>query len=513
MELEVTEVYEWNWDAMHLRCYTVKQLSPGYFQFFKKSNAGDLTPDFCATVNLSNYLLHDKGDYSFLCDINNLKEFGTENLIRRYRYIVNEGSSRSSKTYSLIDCMDLYARSNKNKRLTIWRDTKTDCKKTVLSDMLKRLKGTGRYKLNQSYNKTDSSFVYSTNSSLEIHGTDDEETVHGLTQNVAWLNEPYKISKNTFDQIDQRTSDFVVIDLNPKKSHWSDELKKNARTIVIKSTFKNNKFCPPEQRSKILSYQPVTKCELVESKILHVEEARKYDIVGNPKDFKQNQLAELTRCLENEYNSSASEFNWSVYGLGEKAERPNRIFHWEEIPYNEYLALDTTTYTGCDWGKVDPWGIVDVKYLDGCLYLHERNYDSEDAMRAKLHPTELAQILKREQGLVSWKFNKLQIPEDRVIVCDTNRPIKIVALRNNGWEYAIAAVNKAILDGINLLTNLKVYYTSTSINLKYEQENYSHQVDRHGEVLEEPEDIDNHLIDPTRYVALYLQHIGAINLV
>ena len=40
---------------------------------------------------------------------------------RRYRYIINEGSSRSSKTYSLIDCFDLYCRAFSNKRLTAWR--------------------------------------------------------------------------------------------------------------------------------------------------------------------------------------------------------------------------------------------------------------------------------------------------------------------------------------------------------------------------------------------------------
>jgi len=138
---------------------------------------------------------------------------------RKYRYIINEGSSRSSKTYSLIDCFDLYARNNRNKRLTTWRDTKTDAKKTILNDTLKRLKSTSRYKVDQIFNKTESIFTYKTDSTFEIHGTDDEETVHGLTQDGAWLNEPYKISKDTFDQIDQRTSDFILIDWNPKKSH------------------------------------------------------------------------------------------------------------------------------------------------------------------------------------------------------------------------------------------------------------------------------------------------------
>ena len=136
---------------------------------------------------------------------------------RRYKYIINEGSSRSSKTRSLIDCYDLYARGNEYKRLTVWRDTKTDCKKTVLADMLKHHKQTGRYKKGYIFNKTESIFSYPTESTVEIHGTDDEETVHGMDQDAAWLNEPYKISRDTFDQIDQRTSDFIFIDWEPEK--------------------------------------------------------------------------------------------------------------------------------------------------------------------------------------------------------------------------------------------------------------------------------------------------------
>src|ERR1700710_187258 len=74
---------------------------------------------------------------------------------RKYRYIVNEGSSRSSKTFSLIDCVDLYARTLENKRLTVWRDTKTDCKKTVLFDTNKHLRATNRLNVDQTFNKTE----------------------------------------------------------------------------------------------------------------------------------------------------------------------------------------------------------------------------------------------------------------------------------------------------------------------------------------------------------------------
>lgn len=430
---------------------------------------------------------------------------------RKYKYIINEGSSRSSKTISLIDCYDLYARSNENKRMTIWRDTKTDCKKTVLNDTLKHLKKTGRYKVGQDFNKTESIFTYSTGSTFEIHGTDDSETVHGLTQDVAWFNEPYRISRDTFDQIDQRTSDFIFIDWNPKKAHWIEDIKKDKRALVIHSTFKDNPFCPEEQRIKILSYQPVKMCEVVESKLLTEQAAREYNVKSNILGLSEKQIKELSRCRENELKNSANEFNWMVYGLGLKAEKPNRIFRWTEIPEHEYRSLNAKTYVGVDWGTVDPWGILEAKYYDGGLYLHELNYLSENQIREKLTPIELQQINAQDEGIVTFMFNKLGVSKGNPVICDSNRLLKIAALRRSGWS-AIPAMKPAgsIIDGIDLLNNLKVYYTHSSPNLKYEQENYSRQVDRYGVILEEPEDCDNHLADPSRYIAMYLQYLGII---
>jgi PBSX family phage terminase large subunit len=429
---------------------------------------------------------------------------------RRYRYIINEGSSRSSKTISLIDCFDLYAYDNDNKRLTVWRDTKTDCKKTVLTDALKHLKNTGRYKVDQDFNKTESIFTYTNGSTFEIHGTDDEETLHGLTQQAAWLNEPYKISRDTFDQIDQRTSDFILIDWNPKKAHWIDDLKKDPRTILIKSTFRDNPFCPIESKIKILSYQPVNRCYLVESKSLTEQEARAYDLTTNPNGFDKKHIKELTRCRENEAKNTANDFNWSVYGLGEKAERPNRIFHWNEISIEDYLRLDAPVYNATDWGTVDPWGILEAKYYDGALYFHEKNYASENEIRAKLSPADLAQINAEDEGIVRWLFRKCNIDQKTTIVCDTNRPNKIAALRRAGWAYAVPANKGTIVDRIDGLNDMRCYYTSTSENLKYEQENYSWKVDRYGVVLEEPEDMYNHLLDASSYIYLHLKGRGII---
>jgi len=432
---------------------------------------------------------------------------------RKYKYIRLPGSSRSSKTFSCIDVYDLYCRMYPNKRCTVWRDTKTDCVKTVLEDAKRHLKNTGRWKKGFSFHETKSILTYNNSSTFEIHGTDDEDTVHGLNQDLSWLNEPYNMSLAVKDQIDQRTADVMLIDLNPKQGHWSDDLVKDERCITIHSTFLDNPFCPDEQRRKILSYQPVSMCKIVTDLILNEQDATGYDVEVNKLQLPNSMIKELLRCRLNEYKNSASTFNWMVYGLGLKAEKPNRILHYTEMPDSEYHALPHKKIYGNDWGVVDPWGILETKYHDGCLYLHELNYASENEIRANLTTTDLAQINAAEEGIVKWMYRKLGIPYDAVIVCDNNRPLKILALREAGWEYAVAAVKGAnsIIDGLDLLCNLKVFYTASSVNIKYEQENYSRKVDRWNVVLEEPEDKDNHIAgDPPRYVALFLQAQGII---
>ena len=435
---------------------------------------------------------------------------------RKYRYIVNIGSSRSSKTISIIDIYDTYARTHANKRMTVWRDTKTDCKKTVLNDALKRFKLTNRYGINQQFNKTESIFTYSNNSTFEVHGTDDEETVHGLTQDVAWFNEPYKISKDTFDQIDQRTSDFVILDLNPKKDHWSDDICKDPRTIIIHSTFKDNPFCPIEQREKILSYQSLKFSSVVLENKIKEHELLNYDLIKSELQFTEKEIKEIKRCISNIERNTANDFNWQVYGLGTKSEKPNRVFHFEEIPLSKYNELNLKKYYGVDWGTKDPFGIIEVKYYDNALYVNEINYDNEEVLKSKLNETERKQIGNIPEGFIGWYFNKLNIRKNDIIICDTNRPEKIRALRDAGYDYSIGAYkgSGSIVDGVDGLSNIKVYYTNNSFNLKYEQENYSRVVDRYGKVVDDEfEDLNNHLIDPLRYVYQFLRREGIIRII
>lgn len=516
-KLEVTEVFDWNWSAMNLKAYNViiteNEISFLIYNEYEQDYIVDKTI-LKSEIDLDKYKVEVYETITYLTDINELKEY-PEYLIKRYKYIVNEGSSRSSKTATLIDCVHLYAEANKGKRCTIWRDTKTDCKKTVLVDMVKHLKRTNRF-FKPKFNKTESIFTYKNSSSVEIHGTDDEETVHGLTQDISWLNEPYKIGVDTFDQIDQRTSDFVFIDWNPKKDSWIDDVKNKPNAITIKSTFKNNFFCPLDQKDKLLGYQSVKQSNVVINGILDEIEAYNYDYKTNELNINERDLKELIRCISNEKTNSSNPFKWSVYGLGEKGERPNRIYHWNECNYLDYLALPFEEWFGCDWGKVDPWAIMGAKYdpSDNKLYVHEYLHMSEDNIN-DIIDNETKRRIKEdgEEGLVNYMFNRLNIPKKAKIVCDNNRPNKVEQLRRFGYENAVVAEKGqgSIIDGIELLDyGVDVYYTNTSSNIKKEQEEYSWKVDRYGNVLEAPEGGKDHQLDGIKYIATKMQAYGII---
>lgn len=453
----------------------------------------------------------------------------TDDGARRYRYIVLKGSSRSSKTRSLLQVYYLYAIQNSKKRMSVWRDVAKDCRDTVGYDMnlvYPDHEGWGSV----SFNQTRFVYTFPTKSVIEITGTDDPNKVHGYQGDVIWLNEPYDISRPTFDQLDMRTTDVVFIDYNPKQSHWVEDIINDPRTIVIHSTFRDNPFCPPEQRKKILGYQPVSKCSFVvaneklareEGKLTELE-AFAYDVESNPMGFTSKQIKELIRCRLNEDNRTANAYNWDVYGLGIKAEKPHRIFHWQKIPVEQYRQLNAREYFGVDWGTNDPWGILSAKWYDGALYLRQRNYKSENTIRGELTATERAIVAGQETerenqestGIVTFMFEKLAIPRNCDIVCDSNRPRKGNALRKAGWQPWPAAKGPgSIKDGIDILQSIRVYFTDDSPDLEYEQENYSWKVDKYGKVEDEPEDTNNHLMDPSRYVVQHLQQLGIINVV
>lgn len=412
---------------------------------------------------------------------------------RKYKYIINTGSSRSSKTFSLIEILHQICENNDNFRVTAWRDTKKDARDTIWKDFQKVLSISNRL-IYANRNKTESFYAYpERNTYFEIHGADDEEKVHGLTQNVAWLNEPYKISEDTFDQIDQR-SDLIFIDWNPKRSHWIEELSKRDNAIVIHSTYKDNPFCPEEQRIKIESYQPIAMCEVVMNKLISDAEAMQYNCELNELEFNELDLSELQRCQKNELQNTANKYKWQVYGLGLKAEKPNRIYTgYGVITNDEFDRISANSYFGLDFGSTNPTALVEVKYFENTFFTKERLYMPISEMQVSL--AEMLTIIG--------------VDKKALIVADSADPNRILELNNAGF-YVLPAIKGqgSVNQGIDFVNSQINYYTKESENYQYEYENYEWEV-VNGVNLDRPIKKDDHLMDADRYIKNFLQfHLG-----
>jgi len=368
---------------------------------------------------------------------------------RKYKYIINTGSSRSSKTHSILQTHWLRCLMNPNTRVSIWRETKADCKMTILAD-LKKAVPTFPNLENVIFNKTESIYTFPNGSTIEFMGGDEENRVHGFQGNISHLNEPYRFGLDAFNQIDMRTIDYLIIDWNPKNNHWIDEVAKRENAIVIHSTFKDNPFIPDEQKKKILSYDP-----------------------------------------SNSYNieqGTANNYLWQVYGLGLKAEKPNRIFKgWEPIDPSMFDKIPYQSYYATDFGLSAPSANLEFKFDgDKSFFFRERLYKPMNQMK----------------GTLVEELDNLGTDKTKENICDSGNEInqsESRKLKNAGHNVVPAKKGAgSISAGIETMQKCKIYYTKDSINLEHEYENYSWRMYQ-GIQMDEPEqNNEDHLLDCAR---------------
>ena len=376
---------------------------------------------------------------------------------QKYKYIINSGSSRSSKTFSILQIFWILAWTNPRTKLAVFRNTKKDCKDTILQDMLKYYPTLENYD-SIKFNKTESIFTFPNGSTINIEGTDDELKVHGYHSDYLWFNEFYKMPKETFDQLDMRCSVAVFMDYNPVGKLWSDDLVKQDNAILIHSTFKDNPFCPIEQKKKILSYEPT-----------------EYNIQQN----------------------TASDYMWNVYGLGLKAEKPNRIFkNWETITDKEFDSLPYSLYYGMDFGLSAATTLVAMKFDgDNSFFFKELLYKPMNQMN----------------GTLSDEIHNLGIDKRLELICDSSNEINKTEgqkLRNSGYNVIFALKGKgSVVSGIELLQKKNIYYTASSTNIEQEYEQHSWRVVQ-GVQLDEPEQGNDHALDAMKYVSSWYARIN-----
>jgi len=166
------------------------------------------------------------------------------------RFIVNEGGSRSSKTYSLCQLVIVYCLQNKGKVVSIIRKTFPALRATVLRDFTEILKDLGIYSL-EAHNKSEQIYTFPNGSMVEFFSVDDEQKIRGRKRDIAWCNEANELYFDDFTQLNMRTEHKLIFDYNPSdNSSWLYELPAED-TVMIRSTYKDNPFLPQSIRKQI----------------------------------------------------------------------------------------------------------------------------------------------------------------------------------------------------------------------------------------------------------------------
>jgi phage terminase large subunit len=394
-----------------------------------------------------------------------------------------QGGQGAGKTFAILILLINHASSNPNKEIYVVSAELSKMRDTVIKDFLKII-STLPLKIDLTgFNSGSPKCIFQNGSFIRFIGLDKEDVGKGLRSDVIFVNEANKTNFDTYRELTSRAKQ-IFIDFNPNRKFWfHTEVMPRDDCNFIKLTYKDNEQISDAEMKEILSYKA--------------------------KGFNENGQ------VINQYWANM----WRVYGLGEVGQVEGRIYQWQPIPLEKYLTIQKETYYGCDWGKVDPFAVVEGKYHDGNLYVHELNYASENEIERNLSPTELHQIKagdfdlgdgEMNEGLIGWLFAKMGVNKNKIIVCDSNRPNKIRSLRNAGWEYAVSVRGKPKLeDRVFTLSGLNIYYTSCSNNIEAEQENYCYgKVD--GVLQEKPIDQDNHTMDAIAYMVDKMFEIGVI---
>lgn len=159
------------------------------------------------------------------------------------RFVLNQGSSRSSKTYSLCQMLILYALKNENKVVSIVRKTFPTLRATVMRDFFEVMKSMNLYN-RKNHNKTENIYEFSNGTIVEFFSTDDEQKLRGRKRDICWANEANELLYDDFLQLNMRTADKIILDYNPSDADsWIYNLDEQ-ETILIKSTYKDNPFIP-----------------------------------------------------------------------------------------------------------------------------------------------------------------------------------------------------------------------------------------------------------------------------
>ena len=356
-------------------------------------------------------------------------------------YKVIQGGMRAGKTMAIMMVLTGYAESYKNSKITVVGQSYGHLKDGPIDDFKKIMQGTNRWN-DEKFNKTELNYEFSNGSVIQFRSID-KMKAHGLSRDVLFVNEANAFTYETFDQLASRTEDFVIVDYNPTSKFWAHEElvegKHKDRTSFTILTYMDNEALPKQLIENIESHKPKAG-----------EEPSNY---------------------------------WTVYGLGQIGSLEGNVYSgWEETTLDE-IQKGTLVRYGLDFGfSNDETAMVAV-------------YDLGEN---KLGVVELLY----KKGMLGSQYAETlmsqNVDPNVLIVADSARPEIIAEIKNAGFRIVGADKNPgSVKRGIDRVSQRQILYCGQ--NLKREYLSYAWRKKRSGDILDEPEDGNDHLMDALRY--------------
>lgn len=326
----------------------------------------------------------------------------------KVRFIINQGGTRSSKTYSLCQLVIVYCLRNENKVVSIVRKSFPALRGSVMRDFLDIMNELGIYKETQ-HNKSENIYTFDNGSRIEFFSVDDAQKVRGRRRDVLWANEANELSFEDYNQLNFRTTEKLFFDFNPSETeHWLYDLLDKEDSIKIHSTYKDNSFLPL-------------------SLIKEIE-----DLINTDEDY------------------------YNVYALGLPSKSTSTIYNHQKPYINELVKTDETVL-GLDFGYQHPTALIKCDFSDDMAFVKELIYESY------LTGDELVDRMNKI-------FKEQNISKSTIIVADYSRPEMIEVLNRNGFN--VINADKSVKEGIDAVKSTRLFYHNDSINLKKEFKNY-----------------------------------------
>lgn len=356
-------------------------------------------------------------------------------------YKVIQGGASAGKTFAIITLLIGYCQSYADSLVTVVGLSYPHLEAGSIRDFMKILKEVNAWEPER-WNKSAKTYEFANGSILEFKSID-RMSARGPRRDVLFVNEANGISFETFQELATRTKDFVIIDFNPSAKFWAHERLVEGQpddTTYITLTYKDNEALSAREVANIESHKP------------------------KPGEEPSNW--------------------WIVYGLGQIGTLEGNVYSgWEYLSDEDIQKHGRLIRYGLDFGfSNDETALAAIYELpDGKIGIVEKVY---------------------QKGLLGSQyaplFDRIGIDHNILIVADAARPEIIAEIQQGG--YRIIGADKSpgsVLRGIDRVSQKQIVYYGTDIKREYLS--YAWRTKRSGEVLDEPQDGNDHLMDAIRY--------------